>query len=368
VNKGHYSVAETYLETVVPLLPGLDFNGAYRYTAYSTSGGVSTWKTGLTYQVIDDLKLRVTYSHDIRAPNLNELFAAGTARTNTVAVNNQSLTFVQNQTGNVNLRPERANSLGAGIVITPRWIPGLTTSVDYYNITISGAIGTITAQNTADLCFVNALQAYCNNIAYTDGTTATPVYGGKTVSTILLVPFNFSKQKSEGIDFDITYSVPLVDMNWFGEIPGELTLHGLATHYMRNYTESGVNPPQDQAGVNAGGGTPSWVYNVTATYSTDPWTFNLTGRGLSAGKYSNEYVVCATGCPLSTLANRTSNFNDIDGAFYLDASTSYSFDAWGADTQAFLSVKNVFNTDPAPVASGPDGNNIPAYPMTNRNL
>ena len=36
--------------------------------------------------------------------------------------------------------------------------------------------------------------------------------------------------------------------------------------------------------------------------------------------------------------------------------------------EAFLSIKNVFNTDPAPVASGPDGNNIPAYPMTNRNL
>lgn len=368
VNKGHYSVAEGYFETVVPIMEGMDFNGAARYTAYSTSGGVTTWKAGLTYQAIDDIKLRTTYSHDIRAPNLNELFAAGTARTNTVAVNNQSLTFVQNQTGNVNLRPERANSLGAGIVITPQWIPGLSASVDYYNITISGAIGTITAQNTADLCFVNALQQYCSNIAYTDGTTATPVYNGKAISTILLVPFNFSKQKSEGIDFDITYSVPLADMSWFGEIPGELTLHGLATHYMRNYTESGVNPPQDQAGVNAGGGTPNWVYNVTATYRTDPWTFNLTGRGLSAGKYNNEYVVCTTGCPLSTLANRTSNFNDIDGAFYMDASTSYSFDAWGVDTEAFLSVKNVFNTDPAPVASGPDGNNIPAYPMTNRNL
>ena len=128
VNRGHYSVAETYLETVVPILPGMDFNGAYRYTAYSTSGGVSTWKTGLTYQPVDDVKFRVTYSHDIRAPNLNELFAAGTARTNTIAVTNpaggsSSLTFVQNQTGNKNLNPESANSLGLGVVLTPRWVP-----------------------------------------------------------------------------------------------------------------------------------------------------------------------------------------------------------------------------------------------------
>jgi outer membrane receptor protein involved in Fe transport len=368
VNKGHYSVAEGYLETVVPLMQGLDFNGAYRYTAYSTSGGVSTWKTGLTYSPFDDIKFRVTYSHDIRAPNLNELFAAGTARTNTVAVNNNSLTFVQNQTGNPNLSPEAANSLGLGTVITPTFIPGLALSVDYYNITIAHAIGSITAQNTADLCFVQGIQSYCNNIAYVGGATATPTYGGQTINTILLVPFNFSKQKSEGIDFDVTYQVPLEEMDWFGKIPGDLTLHALTTHYMRNYTNDGVNPPTDLAGINSGNGTPAWVYRLSASYHTDPWTFYVMGRGISAGKYSNEYVICSTGCPVSTLANRTMNFNHIDSAFYLDTTISYDFDAYGADSQMFLSVKNLFNNDPALVASGPDGNNVPAYPNTNRNL
>jgi iron complex outermembrane recepter protein len=368
VNKGHYSVAETYLETVVPLMKGLDFNGAYRYTAYSTSGGVSTWKTGLTYSPIDDIKFRVTYSHDIRAPNLNELFAAGTARTNTVAVNNNSITFVQNQTGNPNLSPEAANSLGLGTVITPTMIPGLALSVDYYNITIAHAIGSITAQNTADLCFVQAIQQYCNNISYTGGGVAHPTDTVTPISTILLVPFNFSKQKDEGIDFDVTYQLPLEDMTWFGKIPGDMTLHFLMTHYMRNYTNDGVNPPTDLAGVNAGTGTPEWVYRMSATYHTDPWTFYVMGRGISAGKYANEYVICSTGCPVSTLANRTMNYNHIDSAFYLDTTVSYDFDAYGADSEMFLSVKNLFNTDPALVASGPDGNNIPAYPQTNRNL
>jgi iron complex outermembrane receptor protein len=382
VNRGHYSVGEGYVEAVVPLLPGMDFNGAYRYTAYSTSGGVSTWKTGLTYSVIDDLKLRATYSHDIRAPNLNELFAAGTARTNTVAVSNPgggstTITFIQNLGGNKNLTPESANTLGVGAVITPRWIPGLTASIDYYNITIAHAIGSITAQNTADLCYIQAIQSYCANVIYTAGNatgrgTALPgdntLAGGPPIAFINLTPFNFSKQKDEGIDFDVTYSVPMDEINWFGTIPGDITLHGLLTHYMRNYTNDGVNPPANLAGVNAGGGTPDWVYNATVTYHTDPWTFNLTGRGVSAGKYSNEYIVCQTGCPVSTLANRTSNYNSIDGAFYMDVSTSYDFSAFGVDTTAFLSVKNIFNTDPALVAGGPDGNNTPAYPETNRNL
>src|SRR3546814_9599934 len=50
---GEYTVNEAFVETVFPLLkdvPGadtLDFNGAVRYTDYSESGEVTTWKAGL---------------------------------------------------------------------------------------------------------------------------------------------------------------------------------------------------------------------------------------------------------------------------------------------------------------------------------
>ena len=392
VNKGHYSVGEGYVETVVPLLKGLpfvqelDFNGAYRYTAYSTSGGVSTWKGGLTWQATDQIKFRTTYSHDIRAPNLNDLFAAGTARTNTVSVTNtaantsSTITFVQNATGNINLAPESANSLGVGVVLTPDFIPGLTASVDYYNITISGAIGSVTAQNTADLCYTGGNQQYCGNIIYTAAqaallggrTTAIQadrtIAGGPGIAFINLIPFNFSKQKDEGIDFDVTYQLPLDDMAWFGRIPGDITLHGLTTHYMRNFTNDGVNPAVDIAGTNAGSGTPSWVWRLEATYHVSDWTFDLVGRGVSAGVYSNLNTVCSSGCPNYSLATPSANRNDIAGESWLDATVNYSFDAFGSDSSLFLNIKNVLNSDPVLVASGPDGNNTPAYPQTNRGL
>jgi iron complex outermembrane receptor protein len=373
VNKGHYSVAETYLETVVPIIQGMDFNGAIRYAAYSTSGGVNTWKMGLTYQPVDDIKFRAVYSHDIRAPDLAELFAAGTARTNTVNINTPAGAtipqgFVQDQTGNVNLAPEAANNLSVGLVATPSFIPGLTASVDYFNITIAHEIGSLTAQNTADLCYLQGTQSFCNNISYTDGTTATPTYNGKSLNTILLVPFNFAKQKNEGIDFDVTYQMPLEDMNWFGTIPGDMTIHALATDYMRDYTNDGVNPPADVAGVNASGGVPSWIYRVSATYHTDPWTFFLMARGLSGGTYSNNYIVCQTNCPLYTLAHPTANMNSIPGAFYMDLSTTYDFKVDNVAASAYLSIKNIFDTNPVLVGNGPSGNNIPAYVQTNRNL
>jgi outer membrane cobalamin receptor len=82
VTSGEYDVAEAYIEAVVPLWEGLDFNGAARLTDYSTSGSVTTWKAGLTYQPIEDVKFRASASRDIRAANMSELYDAGTARSN----------------------------------------------------------------------------------------------------------------------------------------------------------------------------------------------------------------------------------------------------------------------------------------------
>ena len=59
-----------------PFAQELSLNAAARYTDYSTSGGVSTWKVGASWIPVDSLRFRATRSRDIRAPTLNELFAA----------------------------------------------------------------------------------------------------------------------------------------------------------------------------------------------------------------------------------------------------------------------------------------------------
>src|SRR6185436_17283064 len=83
-NFGRYTVTEGFVEAVVPLAKdtvwarSFDLNAAMRATSYSTSGYVTTWKVGATWAPIDDLRLRATRSRDIRAPNLNDQFLAGT--------------------------------------------------------------------------------------------------------------------------------------------------------------------------------------------------------------------------------------------------------------------------------------------------
>ena len=77
---------EGFVEIDAPIIKNgfvnsLDFTGAGRMTSYSTSGLVETWKLGATSQVNDDIKLRTTWSVDIRAPQLNELFCPATVNT-----------------------------------------------------------------------------------------------------------------------------------------------------------------------------------------------------------------------------------------------------------------------------------------------
>src|SRR5690606_18998930 len=160
-SSGRYDVTEAFVETVVPLLAGkpfaesLDFNGAARWTDYSTSGEVVTWKLGATWSPFEDVRFRVTRSRDIRAPNLGELFNTGRSGTGAVLDpqnNNEPTTIVTRVRGNPELDPEEADTTGIGVVYRPSWLPGFGASVDYYEIEIDGAIVSLSNQAYVDRC------------------------------------------------------------------------------------------------------------------------------------------------------------------------------------------------------------------------
>jgi len=359
---GSYHVAEAFLETVVPLAKDLpfaqsfDLNAAVRRTDYSTSGLVTTWKAGAIWQPIDDLRFRVTRSRDIRAPNLNELFAAGTANTNSVIDpfnNNQNAPYQGLAVGNLQLQPEKADTLGFGAVLQPRFLDGFTASVDYYDVKITDAIGNVGAQTIVDNCFAG-MQEFCGAI-----TRGIGAGGASQITQIRLSPFNLVGLKARGIDYEMSYVFGLDRL--FSSLDGRMRLSLLATNYLENYQDNGVNPPVDSVGSNSGlnglgtSGPPDWVYRATLAYTGDRISASLTGRGFSDGKYSTAYIECTSGCPVSTADNPTINDNSLPGAFYLDASLSYKMNWAATDVETFLSVTNLTNKDPGMVPQGPAG-------------
>lgn len=351
---GSYSVTEGYVELLVPIIQGLDLNGAVRGTDYSTSGYVTTWKAGATFSPIPDIRFRATRSRDIRAPNLGELFTAGSTRTNVLIdpfSNNASVQFSGTTRGNAALLPERADQWGVGVVLQPSFLKGVGLSVDYYDITINGGIGSAAAQTIVDRCF-EGVQQYCAAIVRGPNATGTNLQ-------VFESPFNFAQQKARGIDIEGSYRMSVGT--------GSVVLRGMATRYLENYTNNGIEAPTDTVGQNALGGTPKWLYRAMATWTNDPITFNLIGRGISAGVYDNSFVECTASCPVSTVTNRTINDNRIAGAFYVDTSISFDFLTFGSTSQFFLSVTNLLDKDPPVVASGPAGSAY-ATPATNQSL
>jgi outer membrane receptor protein involved in Fe transport len=358
---GEYTVKEAYVETLVPLPANLEFNGAVRATDYSESGNVTTWKAGLVWSPIVDLRVRATLSRDIRAPNLDELFLAGRRRTNFVTDpfnNNVSQRFTETVTGNLELTPEKADTLGLGIVWQPQFVEGLGVSVDYYDIEIEDAISQVDAQSIVDRCFLGN-QTFCA------GFTRDPTSQTGQELIINNRPFNFVNEKARGVDLEVTYRRSAGD--WIDGAPGDFSFRALATRYLEMSENNGVDAPTDRAGQNTGDGPPDLLYRLTAGWTTETLSFQLTGRGISSGTYNNAWIGCDSGCPRSSAFARTVNRNEIAGAFYVDAYAAYNFELAGAQSMLFFKILNVADRDPAVVGLGPgDSSNV--EPGINRAL
>ena len=345
---GEQSVTEGAIETIIPLAKNESFakdwelNLAARFTGYQVSGYVTTWKVGTTYTPIDDLKARVTYSRDIRAPNLQELFAS----TNAGGGNQQILDRFQNrnytlgltlQKSNPSLTPEIANTIGVGVVLSPTFLPGFTASVDYWDVNVDGAIQQLTPQQVIDSCFDGRHPELCPDIAR--GTSG-------NIDTVTVRPINLATKDVNGLDLEASYRMPISSL--MSDWRGDFAIHGLMTFYFRNYEDTKFNTPTNHVGENNGANPPNWKLTVTGTYTLDPLTFSLTGRAVSAGTINHEYIECTSGCPTSTADHTTINYNHIGGRFYLDTNITYKLGIGEAESEAFLSVQNILNNDPPP--------------------
>ena len=345
---GKYDVKEAYFETAVPLGLGLEFNGAVRATDYSTSGYVTTWRAGATWQPISDIRLRVTQSRDVRAPNLNELFQAGTSSTDTVRdpfTDRTGVTYRQTVTGNLDLRPETANSTSLGLVLQPRFLPGFSASVDAFQIKLKDAIGSASPQEIINRCF-EGREDFCAAI------TRNPPGTSDRELTIRNSPFNFSRITVRGIDLEASYRRPIAALLGSGS---SFTLRGLATRYIDNIVNTGVPgvTPVDSAGSNGGSGPPRWIFRVSATVDTPTFSITGIGRGISSGTYFNNIIECQTDCPTSTTQAPTYDDNSVSGLFYADLNITGKFNVLrSGDGQVFLNITNLFNRDPLLLPEG----------------
>lgn len=113
--RGAFDVREVFAELRVPLLANLpyaqslDVNLAARVSDYSTVGSTTAWAASLEYQPVEWLKLRSQYAVAVRAPNINELFNAGSQTFPVVTDPCEGVTLSNGQAAFFNIRSNIAD-------------------------------------------------------------------------------------------------------------------------------------------------------------------------------------------------------------------------------------------------------------------
>ncbi len=362
---GAINVTEGYLEVGVPVLKdmplayALELNGAVRHTDYSTSGAVTTWKVGTTWDVTDFFRYRATRSRDIRAPNINELFNPGSEGNPNVVnrVTGASGFTKSNTVGNPNLTPETSYTTTMGVVFQPHWgfSDGLRLSVDFWDINIKDVISTQAIQDILDAVLLRRDPVLSSFVTL---DPSSPI----GVSRVNVPQQNLNALKTHGVDVEIVYKVPLSGF----DVPGDLTLRALGS-WIAEYRTITPTTDIDTSGVT---GTPTWSWNVSANYRngafgaglvaryTSPIRFSATAIGLDdLTPGSPEYLATAK---LSNSINQ----NRWPAALYWNGNLSYNIvDGPDRRVQAYLAVDNLLDKQPPIVAISINGT---AYDLVGR--
>lgn len=224
-------VAAAYVELNIPfvtsamnvtLVHNLDFTFAYRFEHFEISGidpadGITSSKQiletdvpkfALRWAPVQDLTLRASYSRSFRTPTLFEFFEPRTENTtlfpsifDPAAPGGPAFVQPPGGTrvgGSIDLQPERTDNYSVGLVLTPRQIPNLTITADYYQLNSEGGVVTAFAQ-----------AAVVRNAA--DGFTFADRIirdSSGVLQTVLDFPFNSARRAVEGIDTTAVYQFP----------------------------------------------------------------------------------------------------------------------------------------------------------------
>ena len=332
---GGYKVWEGYAEIVAPLVQdkpffnSLTLEAGARYSKYSVDGGGSndtwTWKAGLSWEPVADLKLRGNYARAVRAPNISELFTplntiltnlgvdpcAGAAPTNNANLRAVCIAqgapvgtigSIEDPTagqanittgGNLNLAPEKATTWTLGAVFQPSFLPRFSMSVDYYNIKVTDVIGNPLPGDLISACFGSLSGSSATNPNCTV-IRRNPITGGldgdSATTPGLFAPLNnLGKLETSGIDLAMNYNTDL----GFGK---------LALSFVGNYTAhskfqaTATSLDRECAGyysVNCsftGSIQPKFQFSQRTTLSIGPVDASLLWRWIDAVKFEPQQL------------------------------------------------------------------------------
>jgi len=378
---GKYTVREAYAEINIPLLKDLPFaqllsvDLATRYSDYSNFGSTTNSKASFMWKPFKDLLARGTYAEGFRAPAVGDTFGGGEQSFDTytdpcdsvygqrsaAGVNArcaaagagagfrqvsqtgpitdsggaQGTSPFNSGAGNASLQPETAKTKTFGLVYSPSFVTGLTTSLDWYNIKVDNLITGITATQTAEYCYVKGIPSFCSSIRRdATGAIVNLSHGNANIGAL----------ETEGVDLGINYRLARNSFGQFG-LRSDTTFvtkyrqkadnDSDFISYVGEYDENGVAYYRIKS-------------NVSLDWSLGNWSATWTARYF--GGVKDKCYSATTECSNpSGEANWGSRFNKLGASVYNDVSVSYKT-SWKG--QLMVGANNILDKNPRTTVLG----------------
>jgi outer membrane receptor protein involved in Fe transport len=378
-----FVVKEAFAEIRIPVLKdmpfasSLEFNGSARVSDYKGSAGtVWTYNASGEYAPIKDIRFRANYARAVRAPNLSDLyspqsqnFAPGFAdpcSARNIGNGTQfrgancaaagipaSYDFIYAQSlqilsgGNPTLKVETSDSYTYGVVLQPRFVPGLSLSFDYYNIKVKNVITAPSAQGIVNACYDSPTtnNQFCALFQRTgpnggpNGFEPFRIIEGSLQQTLL----NYAQLKVRGVDVNLNYQ------HRFGQT--RLTSNLTFSHNLENSSFTDPTQPGFADTVNGELGFPknevSWSNNVDFGQFYVDLQLRYLGK-MAVGAIENH---------TSFQGRAPQNLDDFDIPFYPDVlyvNTRLGINIRKGST-FYIGIDNVTNRIPPLGATGTGG-------------
>jgi len=401
---GRYSVTDIFGETSLPIVSDkaffqeLSLELGFRRSSYSVRGKAdknseNTWKIAGTWKPIDEITFRASRNRAVRSPNIGELFSnssvglfggtdpcAGTTPSATRAQcaltgvtsaqygnidPNSAEQYNEFSGGNLNLQPEKADSWTAGVVLTPKGVlSGFTASVDYYNIKVKNAVGTIGSQVILDQCVATGDPFFCGKI------NRAPASAGPAAGSLWLdesgyvnnLITNTGSLKTSGVDVNADYRTMIGSNKLKWEFVGTY----LDSYVAQPLTNGFSYDCSGYYGKTCGIPSPKYRFNTNLKLTTaNDFGFTVRWRylgGVKLDKLSPDTDLAGT-APIPDQKIGAQNYFDLLFALPIKDSMTLR-----------IGVNNVFDRDPPIVSqsslgAGGNGNTYPGtYDYLGRNV
>jgi outer membrane receptor protein involved in Fe transport len=321
-----------------PFADLLQFNGAYRLSKYSSNPTTfSTWKAEALWAPIPDITFRASINRAQRAPTVVEAFQGSntsygriTTAFNDICAPTIIGTTIDPNTGQqiptygapaasrevcaatgladslygsatllcptdvgctyraggFTVDPETAYTKTFGIVLKPRFLPGLVLSVDRFLIDLNDSIGYNDYSYFSEGCRLTGSDFFCQMfVRNADGTLFSNPDGNPQSGFIRQGTTNYYKSKSHGWDFQAQYALPLGAAGRLDfDFSGSLTT-------MAGGQDSPILLEKNCVGYYGGAGCgqfiPKWSHGLRTTYTTQDQFFSASLNWRHLGPLTN---------------------------------------------------------------------------------